>query len=177
MALANPADQERFDTLVAKKVIHKPGGQWRTCGRVWLLCTCGGAACSALGAQRQRAAAQTHRPLAQSPDGLQSAPVPLFVRYCDAAGAVLPLTEYQFAPPRRWRFDFAFPIQRVALEVEGGVWTHGRHTRGSGFVKDVEKYNAAACLGWRLLRVTPKTLCTAATLELIRRALSAGENK
>lgn len=42
------------------------------------------------------------------------------------------------------------------MEIEGGVWSMGRHTRGSGFVKDMEKYNAAASLGWRVFRFTPK---------------------
>lgn len=60
--------------------------------------------------------------------------------------------EYQFHPRRRWRFDFAFPEALVALEIEGAVWTRGRHTRGAGFLGDVEKYNAAAGLGWRLVR-------------------------
>ena len=63
-------------------------------------------------------------------------------------------TEFRFHPVRQWRFDFAWPEHRVALEVEGGVWNSGRHTRGSGFIGDCEKYNAAAVLGWRVLRVT-----------------------
>jgi hypothetical protein len=56
----------------------------------------------------------------------------------------------------------------VALEVEGGVWTGGRHTRGAGFLKDVEKYNRAAVLGWRLLRVTPDKLVSFGTFEMLR---------
>ena len=62
--------------------------------------------------------------------------------------------EHRFAPPRRWRFDFAMPELLIAVEIEGGVWTGGRHTRGSGFVADAEKYAEAACLGWRVLRIT-----------------------
>lgn len=72
------------------------------------------------------------------------------------AGAGLTLTpEYRFAPPRRWRFDFALVEHRIAIEVEGGAFTRGRHTRGVGFVKDMEKYNAAAVAGWWVLRYTP----------------------
>src|ERR1041385_1632066 len=44
-----------------------------------------------------------------------------------------PTTEYRFAPPRRWRFDFAWPEGRLALEVEGGSFVAGRHTRGTPF--------------------------------------------
>jgi very-short-patch-repair endonuclease len=67
-----------------------------------------------------------------------------------------PATEHRFAPPRRWRFDVAFPDRKLAVEIEGGVWTGGRHTRPGGFLKDAEKYNRAAILGWRLLRFTPQ---------------------
>ena len=66
-----------------------------------------------------------------------------------------PVPEHRFAPPRRWRFDLAFPDRKLAIEIEGGAFTRGRHTRGAGFVKDMEKYNAAVLLGWRLLRFTP----------------------
>jgi very-short-patch-repair endonuclease len=69
-----------------------------------------------------------------------------------------PESEYKFHPTRKWRFDFAWPYKFVALEVEGGVWSQGRHTRGSGFVKDMEKYNAASSLGWRIFRFTPSEI-------------------
>jgi len=65
-----------------------------------------------------------------------------------------PVHEYRFHPVRKWRFDFAFVGERIAVEVEGATWAGGRHTRGSGFEADCEKYNTAACLGWRVVRVT-----------------------
>lgn len=67
------------------------------------------------------------------------------------------VTEYRFDNrdcPRNWRFDFAWPDRHVAVEVEGGVWSQGRHTRGQGFISDTEKYNAAVMQGWRVLRYT-----------------------
>ena len=60
--------------------------------------------------------------------------------------------EYRFHAVRKWRFDFAWPTRKVAVEIEGGSWSHGRHTRGSGFAQDCEKYNAAVLDGWRVLR-------------------------
>ena len=60
--------------------------------------------------------------------------------------------EYRFHPTRKWRFDAAFPSEHVAVEIEGGVWRYGRHNRASGFLKDLEKYNEAAMLGWRIIR-------------------------
>ena len=71
---------------------------------------------------------------------------------------VLPITEYRFSPPRRWRFDFAWPTWMIAVEQEGGVWIQGRHSRGAGMVKDMEKYNTAALLGWRVFRFTPQQI-------------------
>ena len=81
-----------------------------------------------------------------------------FARIVDAAGLPLPVTEYRFHPTRRWRFDFAWPDHKLAVEIEGGAWTGGRHTRGSGFVGDCDKYNAATILGWRVLRFTTSHL-------------------
>jgi len=66
--------------------------------------------------------------------------------------------EYQFLPPRRWRFDFAHPGTLVAVELEGGVHTNGRHVRAEGFTKDCEKYNAATADGWALFRFTADML-------------------
>ena len=66
--------------------------------------------------------------------------------------------EYRFAPPRHWRFDFAWPAVKLAVEIEGGVWSRGRHTRGKGFIADCDKYNAATMLGWRVLRFTRQHL-------------------
>jgi very-short-patch-repair endonuclease len=61
------------------------------------------------------------------------------------------VAELKFHPVRKWRFDFAIPSARVAVEVNGGVWTAGRHSRGSGLLKEYEKMRAAAILGWRVL--------------------------
>lgn len=75
--------------------------------------------------------------------------------------------EYRFHPKRRWRFDYAIPEHKIAIEVEGGVWTNGRHTRGKGYINDMEKYNEAVIGGWRLIRVTPDQLITTYTLKAV----------
>lgn len=64
--------------------------------------------------------------------------------------------EYKFHPTRKWRFDYAIPAERIAIEIEGGIWLQGRHNRPLTMIKDFEKYNEAAKLGWRLLKYTPK---------------------
>jgi len=50
------------------------------------------------------------------------------------------------------RLNSCKKVIKIAIEAEGGVWTGGRHTRGGGYTKDAEKYNAAVVLGWRVLR-------------------------
>ncbi len=81
-----------------------------------------------------------------------SAPDSLFLALVKRAKLPEPTPEYRFDKVRRWRFDYAWIEQKVALEVEGGVWTGGRHTRGAGFEKDCEKLNQAQILGWTVLR-------------------------
>lgn len=66
--------------------------------------------------------------------------------------------EHRFHPERRWRFDFAWPEQKLAVEIDGAVYAAGRHTRGSGFRRDAEKLNTAVLLGWRLLRCSTTDL-------------------
>lgn len=63
--------------------------------------------------------------------------------------------ELRFHPKRRWRFDFAFENANVAIEVDGGAYSQGRHTRGAGYEADCEKLNTAALHGWTVFRVTP----------------------
>lgn len=77
----------------------------------------------------------------------------------------IPILEYRFARPRLWRFDFAWPLHMIAAECEGAVWTNGRHTRGSGFIKDIEKYNAATIMGWRVLRFDPARIQSGAAID------------
>ena len=61
--------------------------------------------------------------------------------------------EYQFHPKRKWRADYCHRASRVLIEIEGGVYGQGRHTRATGYIKDCEKYNAATMLGYRVLRI------------------------
>lgn len=84
--------------------------------------------------------------------------------------------EFQFHPTRRWRFDYAIPSHRIALEVEGGVFSKGRHTRGAGFIGDIEKYNEATRLGWRVVRTVPWELNTRKTVQLLRELINNSTN-
>jgi len=83
-----------------------------------------------------------------------------------------PVTQYRFAPPRRWSFDFAWPDKQVAVEIEGGTWIGGRHSTGVGFAKDCEKYNVAAANGWCVLRFTTNHLKTSYPILLLKSRLT-----
>ena len=83
-----------------------------------------------------------------------------------------PVREFRFAPPRQWRFDFAWPEQKLAVEVEGGIFTKGRHSRGSGMLADMEKYNRAALLGWRVLRFFTDQVRDGSAIAVVKEALS-----
>lgn len=85
----------------------------------------------------------------------------LFLAQCKETPSVAaPIQEYPFHPTRRWRFDFAWPATKVAMEKEGVIYNKGggRHQQKAGYEADCEKYAEALCLGWRVLRVTPKQI-------------------
>lgn len=100
------------------------------------------------------------------------------------------LPEVRFHHERKWRIDVAVcravalrgldtwtdVLQRqgavVAVEIHGGVFSRGRHVRGLGFVKDMEKENAMTELGLKVLKFTPQQVRTGEALAQIERCLS-----
>ncbi len=88
-------------------------------------------------------------------------------------GLPKPVAEYRFHPVRKWRFDWAYPGRFIGIEHEGGTYNRGRHVRPKGYAADCEKYNAAAILGWRVLRFTTEQIGSGAAVQVIRRALEA----
>lgn len=89
-----------------------------------------------------------------------------------ASGLPKPELQFRFHPTRAWRFDFAWPAALLAVEMDGGVWSQGRHSRGAGQIADMEKQAEAVLLGWRLLRVTGHHLQTGQAIEWVRRGLA-----
>lgn len=100
--------------------------------------------------------------------------VDIFCAACTAYGLPDPVKEYRFDAKRRWRIDYYFEHggKRVGLEVEGGIWSGGRHTRGKGFAGDMEKYNAAQMAGIAIVRVQPSGLMKNATFEMVKKLLT-----
>ncbi|RME56847.1 hypothetical protein D6779_09890 [Candidatus Parcubacteria bacterium] len=99
----------------------------------------------------------------------------MFALHCKLRKLPEPDREYRFHPERRWRFDFAWPTKKVAIEVEGGTWTNGRHSRGNGFENDCEKYNEAAILGWTVLRFTTRQVKRGIAIDTVMRLFKTME--
>lgn len=80
----------------------------------------------------------------------------------DFAGLSMPQAEWRFHGVRKWRFDFAWPARKVAIEIEGGVterWNRrGRHLRAPGYQTDLDKYNAALAMGWHVYRFSARDI-------------------
>lgn len=93
--------------------------------------------------------------------------------YCASRGFALPVREHSFCMHRDWRFDYAWPDFRIALELEGGTFAGGRHSTGAGMRADMEKYNEAALRGWLVLRCETSKARSARVLGWIWRAMNA----
>jgi hypothetical protein len=75
--------------------------------------------------------------------------------WCNENAVSLEL-EFQFHPHRKWKFDWAIPSLKIAVEYEGIFSAKSRHTTMHGYNADTDKYNAAAAMGWRVIRLTAK---------------------
>ena len=89
-----------------------------------------------------------------------------------AMGLPAPKLEHPFAryadPPRKFRFDYAWISERIALEVQGGTWINGRHSRGGA---DHEKMNLAQVMGWDVYQCTPQELKKGTIIPTLKRAI------
>jgi hypothetical protein len=98
--------------------------------------------------------------------------------------------EYRFHPRRRWRADFIVLEQPcgspgttcvdhgptdILVEIDGGAFIGGRHSRGQGVANDAEKQSAAAILGYRVIRATPAQVADGSCLSWIQQALGLTE--
>lgn len=83
-----------------------------------------------------------------------------------------PTREFRFAPPRMFRFDFAWPALGIAVEAEGGIWINGGHNRGAAYADDADKYNLAALNGWRVFRFTERQVRDGTAFPLLTEILT-----
>jgi len=87
------------------------------------------------------------------------------------AGLPAPEAEFSAIEGRRYRWDFAWPNQKVLVEVQGAVWVKGGHSTGTGITRDAEKNNLAILAGWKPLIVTADHIKSGKALEWIKQAL------
>lgn len=87
---------------------------------------------------------------------------------------------------RQWMFDFAFPKFKLAVEIEGLVprrlldmetrqmvlVVYGGHATITGIKEDMEKYNAAALLGWTVIRFEQKDVKSRRAIDMTLRVLA-----
>lgn len=102
---------------------------------------------------------------------MESDLVKLLIAKIDAAGLPRPELEYKFHNARKWAFDLAFPEFMLAVEVEGGIWTGGRHVSPKGYKADREKYNTAQLFGWTVLSFVDEHIKTGFAVAQIKIAL------
>lgn len=105
-----------------------------------------------------------------------------FYALMKSEGLPLPICEYQAINGRKWRCDFVWLTDfehgedhrpdGVVVEVEGGIWSRGRHVRGSGFLRDIEKYNELALANYLLIRIAKEHLDSGQALNWVKRGLA-----
>lgn len=85
------------------------------------------------------------RPLGMSPLEVR------FVRLLRQSKISLPMPQFEFrSSGRRYVIDYAYPAERVAIELDGYRW----HSSPDRLVSDRRKGNAVTLADWRLLRFT-----------------------
>ncbi|WP_180100925.1 DUF559 domain-containing protein [Acinetobacter sp. YH12151] len=77
--------------------------------------------------------------------------------------------EFEFHPKRKWRADFHLVGKKILVEVEGGIWSGGRHTRGKGYLGDLEKYNAATMMGFQVIRFSTEQVKSGLAIQQIEK--------
>lgn len=95
-----------------------------------------------------------------------------FSLHCKAS-SIFPVREFKFLDGRKWRFDFAFPDKKIAVEIEGGTrFGKSRHSKGIGFERDAEKYNRAARDGWMVLRYSTRMVVEGKAISEVLEAIA-----
>lgn len=77
--------------------------------------------------------------------------------------------EFKFHPERKWKADFHLVGKKILVEVEGGIWSGGRHTRGKGYIGDMQKYNAATMMGYQVIRFSTEQVKSGLAIQQIEK--------
>jgi len=105
--------------------------------------------------------------------GLKLDPTTLLLLQLRANNIPLPIREHRFHATRKWRFDFAWPDSKIAIEIDGGtrmirvgkngIMVGGRHNSAA----DIEKINTAQSLCWKVYRFTPEMIRKGAAIKFL----------
>ena len=106
----------------------------------------------------------------------------LFVEMCKRHGLPRPEPEVVFCHGRKWAFDWLFRLPmpgamdgiyevHVAVEIQGGLFSGGRHTRGAALLAEYEKLNTAQIMGYKVLLFTPQQVKSGEAFPIIHKAL------
>ena len=77
--------------------------------------------------------------------------------------------EFKFHPERKWKADFHITGKHILVEVEGGIWSGGRHTRAKGYLGDLEKYNTATMMGYQVIRFSTEQVKSGLAVQQIEK--------
>jgi len=108
----------------------------------------------------------------KNPYGRSSEPEQLLLKQMRLAGLPTPDVQVKFCLERGWTFDLAFWWCMLAVEVDGGIWSGGRHILPQHYEAHCDKMNRAALDGWAVLHFTPSQVESGAAVDLIGRALN-----
>ncbi len=95
----------------------------------------------------------------------------MFLTQLRAVKLPAPEREWKFHPTRDWRFDMAWPALKIAVEIDGGIWSSGRHVRGYGYEEDCIKMAEAYLLGWTVYRFSTGQVKKGIAIGFLERAL------
>ena len=99
----------------------------------------------------------------------------IFAAQLDAVGLDGYVREYQAIPGRRFRFDFCWVKERLAVEIQGGTYSRGAHARPLGIKRDYEKGNLAVKHGWRVLQFDADMVKSGQALDFTEKVLRGKE--
>lgn len=102
----------------------------------------------------------------------------IFLQQLDLAGLPKPIEEHKFHPTRKWRLDFCWLNEKIAMEYHGIFGAHkAGHQAMAKLMRDYEKSNEANLLGWTYLVITAQTVQNGQALWWIEKALGLQKNK
>jgi very-short-patch-repair endonuclease len=100
-----------------------------------------------------------------------------FLSQLKMAGIPAPEAEVRFHPVRKWRFDFCWPSEKLAVEYQGGIYYgNASHSSIGNMKRDCEKFSEAVALGWRVMPINADLVRSGRALQLVEMALKHQEN-